>query len=348
MKKFDRKVWIFILVAAFVIPGVYQVRSLLIGDIIPIYFYAAGVVFSFVVSLSITYVNMALLGRYFDKILPWQNVPRLINRRLFLETLITCISAALIISLIANLMQWIFPEAIQGNIRQVYFDNISVAIIVNLIALSIIEGNSIYLMWKESLLHSEKLKRENIETQFAVLKNQVNPHFLFNSLNVLASLVNRSQEEALEFIGEFSRIYRYIFEVSDETAVEVRRELDFIQAYISLHRKRHGDDLGVSINVNADKLNRFIPALSLQILLENAIKHNEISALHPLKIEIYDEDDYLVVTNNYQPREDKQESLGIGLKNLKERYGFLSDHEPVFMVKDKEYTARIPLLNIEG
>jgi len=88
--------------------------------------------------------------------------------------------------------------------------------------------------------------------------------------------------------------------------------------------------------------------LSLQILLENAIKHNEISALHPLKIEIYDEDDYLVVTNNYQPREDKQESLGIGLKNLKERYGFLSDHEPVFMVKDKEYTARIPLLNIEG
>jgi LytS/YehU family sensor histidine kinase len=135
--------------------------------------------------------------------------------------------------------------------------------------------------------------------------------------------------------------------VGDETVVEVKRELDFISALISLHQKRHGDDLQMSVNITGETLNRFIPVLSLQILVENAIKHNEISALHPLRIDIYDENDNLVVKNNYQPREEKQESHGIGLQNLKERYSYLSKQEPVFTRKDKAYYASLPLLTVD-
>ncbi len=348
MKKFDRKVWIFIAMAALGIPGYFQLRSVFIGEVQPYYFFISGAVFSLVVSLLITYVNMVLLGRYFDKVLPWQNDAGKINLRLVLETLITSVSAALIISTLTFILSKIFPQMAEGNMSEAYFGNITVAVIVNLIALGIIEGNSIYLMWKDSLLHSEKLRRENIETRFAVLKNQVNPHFLFNSMNVLSSLVVQSPDKAREFINDFSRIYRYIFDVGDETVVEVKKELDFIHAFISLHQKRHGDNLKYSVNISGEILNRYIPVLSLQILVENAIKHNEISELHPLQITIYDENDYLFVKNNYQPREEKLESMGIGLANLKERYRYLSDKEPVFAIKNDEYFAGLPLLVIES
>jgi two-component system, LytTR family, sensor kinase len=348
MKKFDNKVWAFIVAASFVIPGIYHLRALAIGDILPVYVYLVGVLFTFVVTILITFVNMILLGRYFDKILPWQNIPTKINKRLILESFITSVSAAMIITLVAFALDQIFPLMNQGlNKAQMYFDNILISLIVNLIALSLIEGNSIYLMWKESLLHTEALKRENVENQFAVLKNQVNPHFLFNSLNVLSSLVAQAPEKAQEFIMEFSRVYRYIFDVEDESVIEVSKELDFAVSFISLHQKRHGDRLKYSVNVSADKLTKFLPVLSLEILVENAIKHNEISDLHPLMIRIYDEDNALVVRNNYQPRKDKPESYGIGLRNLKERYGYLSDKVPVFMRKDDEYIASLPFLDIE-
>jgi two-component system, LytTR family, sensor kinase len=346
MKKFDRKVWIFITAAAFVIPAFYLLKTTLTGVELVYNFLPFVIIFSFVVTLSITYVNMVLLGRYFDKILPWQNIPKKINIRLALETLITTITAAMIISLIAFVLDRFYPEMMQGKRAVMYFDNITVAIVVNMIALGIIEGNSIFLMLKESMLNTERLKRENIESQFEVLKNQVNPHFLFNSLNVLSSLVSQSPEKAREFIGEFSRIYRYIFDVGNEAVIEVGRELDFINAFISLNQKRHGENLRCSVNVSLEALNRFIPVLSMQILVENAIKHNEISDQHPLKIEIYDEDDLLIVKNNFQPRIEKQESLGIGLTNLMERYHYLTDQKPVFIKKDNEYIASLPLLQI--
>lgn len=348
MKKFDSRVWIFIILAALLIPGYYHLRKIVVGDVLPIYVYFIGVVFSFIVTIIISYVNMVLIGRYFDKILPWTIQPRKINLRLILEFFITSVTAGLIISVLAYGMELSFPDVDKGmNRKQLYFDNISVALVVNLIAMSIIEGNSIYVMLKESLFNTEKLKRENIESQFAVLKNQVNPHFLFNSLNVLSSLVAQAPAKAQEFIHEFSKVYRYIFDVGDETVIEVYRELEFADAFVSLHQKRHGERLKTSVNVSADKLNRFIPVLSLQILIENAIKHNEISEKHPLQIEFFDDGEFLVIRNNLKPRSDKQESLGIGFQNLKERYNYLSKEKPVFIREETTYTARLPLLTSE-
>jgi len=114
-----------------------------------------------------------------------------------------------------------------------------------------------------------------------------------------------------------------------------------------LQKQRHGDNLHLTVNVSAEKLDHYIPVLSLQMLVENAIKHNEISVSNPLHIDIFDEDEFLFVRNNYQPREEKQQSLGIGLKNLKERYRYLSETEPEFILKEKEYFAKLPILTVD-
>jgi hypothetical protein len=347
MKKFDRRVWIFIIVVSLLIPLFFQVRARVFDFDLPLSFVIVGIPFTFVVTATITYVNMVLLGRYFDRILPWVNDSRKITRRLLLEIPVTTLSAALLISVIALILDIVFPQMAEGRMGQVYFDNITVAIIVNLIALSIIEGNSIYTMLKDSLFEKEKLQREKVESQFAVLKNQVNPHFLFNSLNVLSSLIAQSPAVAKDFVQDFARIYRYIFDVGDETVVAVKRELEFIESYISLQKKRHGDNLRLDTRISGELLDMFIPVLSLQMLVENAIKHNEISADKPLHIDIYSEGQQLVVKNDYQLRDDSPASLGIGLQNLKDRYGYLSNQQPSFYTQNGHYYARLPLLTEE-
>jgi len=157
MKKFDKRVWIFILSASFLIPGYFLLQAKVLNTNLPDYFMIFGIPFSFVVTLVITYVNMVLIGRYFDKVLPWVNNSKKITLRLILEITITTISAGILISFIAYLMNIFFPQDDGHPMAEVYFHNITVAVIINMVALSIIEGNSIYIMLKESLFETEKL-----------------------------------------------------------------------------------------------------------------------------------------------------------------------------------------------
>lgn len=343
-KKFDKRVWLFIVAFTFIIPGYYFIKAKVYNVELDSQFGIVTFIFTFLVTLTITYVNMVFIGRYFDKILPWSIDSRKITVRLVLETLTTSLSAAIIISVIVYPLNIYFGSLDGSNSAQLYFDNITVAIIVNLIALSIVEGNSIYVMFRETLFQAEKLQRENVETQFAVLKNQVNPHFLFNSLNVLSSLISQSPAAATEFVQEFAKIYRYIFDVGDKTVLTVKSELDFIQSYVSLQKKRHGQGLQLTVKIDSEFLEWFIPVLSLQILVENAIKHNEVSSSKPLQIDIYNEKQLLFVRNNYQPRKDLPESHGIGLKNLKNRYSYLSVQKPSFYIENGYYFACLPLI----
>jgi len=287
MKKFDSKVWIFIAAAVFVIPGYYHIRALIVGDIQPIYVYIVGAFFSFVVTLTITYVNMVILGRYFDRVLPWQNRPRQINIRLALEFSVTSMPAALIISLITFSLDNIFPQMDQGMSKaQMYFDNISIALVVNLIALSIIEGNSIYIMWKESLIQAESLKREKIETQFAVLKNQVNPHFLFNSLNAVLGVMRddpRRAEMALEELGE---LFRALMRDNREL-VPLSEEIALARKYLDIEKLRLGDRLQVRWEVADCPPDMLALPLLLQPLLENAVYHGIEPALEAGEIRVH-------------------------------------------------------------
>ncbi len=192
-----------------------------------------------------------------------------------------------------------------------------------------------------------KVQKENLQSQFEVLKSQINPHFMFNSLNVLSGLISKDIGKAQQFIDEFSHIYRYVLETLEQPVVTLGKELDFMRSYLFLQQIRHGDDLSYSVKIPSALLKWVLPPLSLQVVLENAIKHNIVNESKPLKIDIYSEDTTLVVQNNIQPKISAGASTGLGLKNLVKRYGLISKFKPVFEVETGYYVAKLPLIETE-
>ena len=190
-----------------------------------------------------------------------------------------------------------------------------------------------------------RLQKENLQSQFEMLKNQVNPHFLFNSLNVLISLIKHEPDTAEKFTEQLSKVYRYVLENKEKDLVSLETELDFLKAYVYLLEIRFMDKLKISINLPEEKLSTQLPPIALQLLIENAIKHNTFSKKHPLFIDIHiDEEDYLHVLNNLQVRENRIESTGIGLKNIETRYSYLTDKKICCGVVNDCFEAKIPLL----
>jgi two-component system, LytTR family, sensor kinase len=202
-------------------------------------------------------------------------------------------------------------------------------------------------LWKEALLEGERLKKTEARLQFEGLKNQVNPHFLFNSLNTLSSLIHVNPDKAEKFTQEFAQIYRYVLEVKDKTFVPLERELDFVQTYIYLQKIRFGDHLVFENEVITDSQNYFLPPLILQNLVENAIKHNKISEKNPLTIKIWIDEDLIKVSNNLQERKDLVASTKTGLYNIKQRFRLVSDQEPRFYRQNGKFYAEVPLIKGE-
>jgi sensor histidine kinase YesM len=197
---------------------------------------------------------------------------------------------------------------------------------------------------KLDLIKEEKLKTEIIKLEYETLKNQVNPHFLFNSLNALTSLVAEN-DEAVRFIKNLADVYRYVLDQKDKELVELDRELEFVSAYLYLHQIRFGKNL--EIEICKAPANKMVVPLAVQMLVENAIKHNEISIDAPLKILIYLETDFLVVENNLQLKSMVGNSSKIGLENIKLRYAYLTKSEIIIESKDNKFTVKIPLMEFK-
>lgn len=189
-----------------------------------------------------------------------------------------------------------------------------------------------------------KLQKENLQSQFDVLKQQVNPHFLFNSLNVLTSLIKLEPDLAEKFSEQLSKVYRYVLENKDNELVDLQTELNFLDAYIFLLNIRFIDKLNVNINIPADRCADLIIPLAMQLLIENAIKHNIMSKSEPLNIDVFvDDNDCLNVVNNLQERPSQVTSTGLGLKNILNRYELLNLPTPSFEKTEDKFIAKIPL-----
>lgn len=194
-------------------------------------------------------------------------------------------------------------------------------------------------------VQAERLEKENVQAQFAALKSQVNPHFLFNSLSILSSLVHADAELSEKFIDQLSRAYRYILEQKDNERVLLKTELEFIQAYRFLLNIRFENKFDVIINVpEADQTRYSIAPLTLQLLVENAVKHNRMSAKEPLQVQIQLEDNDLVVRNNLQPRPQSENSTGVGLQNIITRYTLLTERPVWVGESDGSFVVKVPLL----
>lgn len=205
----------------------------------------------------------------------------------------------------------------------------------------------IYLVRRQQqvLVENQQLHAENILNQYEVLKNQLNPHMLFNSLNTLRSLVRENQDKAQEYIQELSRVLRYTLQGNESQCVSLREEMEFASAYIFLLKMRFEENLKFDLCVDPTLENFFLPPMSIQVLIENAVKHNEISNRHPLTIRIATraEDQTLTVSNPLQPKLTAATGTGIGLANLAKRYQLLL-HRDIQITEDTAFTVRIPLI----
>jgi LytS/YehU family sensor histidine kinase len=208
---------------------------------------------------------------------------------------------------------------------------------------------SIYFMNEltKSVEEKELLKRETLNAQLDALRTQVNPHFLFNNLNTLCSLIPDKPKQAIDFVHQLSKVYRHILEVKDEQSIPLKDELEVLKAYAFLLQTRFGDNLGISINVPDEKLQKRIVPLSLQILMENAIKHNIVSSDKPLQINVFAYDGKLVVCNNLQKKNQTNKSTGIGLNNIRNRYKLLSEKQVEVSNSGTSFTVSIPLIENE-
>ncbi len=197
--------------------------------------------------------------------------------------------------------------------------------------------------WLAAQQKVEEMRQLQMKNDYNALQDQLNPHFLFNNLSVLKSMIRYDPEAALTFTQNFTDTYRYVLQSRDRKTVPLEEELEFIRSYVDLHRERLGDALKVEYKVEASLTGRLIPPLSLQILVENAIKHNVVSAEEPLTIRLFTSGECIVVENNMKPKEISY-STSKGLKNLVARYGLLTDRKAVVAQDGLVFRVVLPLL----
>jgi len=198
--------------------------------------------------------------------------------------------------------------------------------------------------WKESIVKTERLEKEKAQVQFDNLKNQLNPHFLFNALTSLNGLIAEDQRLASQFLQQLSKVYRYVLQNKDKNFVTLQTELDFIQNYIFLLETRFGKALTIRMDIRGDARERAIVPVTLQILIENAVKHNIVDKSSPLSIDIASIGNYLIISNNLQNRKLVEASNKQGLDNLRSLYRFMTDNPVVVEQTDTRFAVKVPLV----
>ncbi len=300
-----------------------------------------GSVFAFIAANILAWPNLKVV-HLLNRHLPWH---KKIIKRVLVELGAVIAVGTLVASFITILANSI--DAYEEPFFNVLVNNVLITIVVNLIFMTILEAWLFFSHGKTEQKRAEELSKELELMKFEVLKDQLKPHFMFNSLNVLSGLIDENVEKAQEFIDEFSYVYRYVLETIEKNVISIREELEFAKSYMFLQQVRYGKALQFSVNVSAEKMENFIPPLSLQLVLENAIKHNEINEKEPLHVHVLSEANGLRIKNNLRPKAWAGHSSGIGQDNLQKRYRLVGAPVPVFTVKEKEYHVFLPWIEIE-
>lgn len=275
-----------------------------------------GWVILFTVSLWIAlWLGNAFVSEWIDNIFSWHKDP--VKRLIAGLVGMTIYTVGAVFGLI-----YTFHFAFGFDVGDQFYGTLYSTILITLVITMFMTGRAFLLNWRESAVEAERLKKENMESQFNSLRSQVNPHFLFNSLNALTNLVYQDQDKAVKFIKQLSTVYRYILSTRDKELVSLAEELEVLHSYLFLQQIRFGEKLKLHVDLNDDGL---VAPLALQMLVENAIKHNIIADEQPLTIRIYKDEAFVIVENNLQKKLiPTDESTGAGLENIKKRYSFLS------------------------
>lgn len=295
-----------------------------------------NVVFSFISWMTLWAVNSEL-NDFLSARISWVKFP---IKRLLAGLAGTVLFTVIAILILIRLWEFIW---------NVWFDNYSEIVVNSLIITFFISlffhGRGFLMEWRRSAVEAERYQRESISATYESLKNQVNPHFLFNSLNALTNLVYEDQDKAANFIKQLSEVYRYVLDTRDKEVVPLEEELKFLKSYTYLQQIRFGDKLSIDLSLNG--LKTMVAPLALQMLIENAVKHNEVSEDNPLRIKVYSEGNFIVVENNLQRKSVLGESSsGIGLENIHKRYQFLSNEKVLVTSADHKFFVKLPVIPI--
>lgn len=222
-----------------------------------------------------------------------------------------------------------------------YFVSAGISMVISFIH----EGIFFFHQWKLHLLRAEALEKENMSSKYETLKSQVNPHFLFNSLNTLTALIEENKADALDYVAQMSGFFRQILQLGNMPLITLPEELEMINTYYLLQQKRYGNAFRLDINLSEAALKTFIPPLTLQMLVENAVKHNTVSAKKPLTIKLFDtENNFLVVENNLQIRLENAPGTGTGLRNIINRYALATSEKVMINQSAFSFTIALPLI----
>lgn len=297
------------------------------------------------VSLTLIWQLVKGLNSFLDKRIPFSQGPL---TRVVLQIALTMLFVSPFFIITTIVMRPYTPQYVTPG-----FIGIGLAIFIIMIFLFNFAFYSYYFFrnWQESVedkagleVRAAELEREKFNLQYHQLKNQVNPHYLFNTLTSLDGLIQTNPALASEFVRHMSKVYRYVLQHKENEVVNIEEELEFIGHYIELLHIRYGSGLSIHHTLSAAAMDKGIVMVTLQMLIDNAIKHNIVQASSPLKIIIWDEGDYLVVHNNKQLRRQIENSNRQGLKQLKQLYGYLSGKPVLIEDTAEHFTIKIPLL----
>lgn len=321
---------------------VVLVVALLIGYV---FAYALKLDFSFlnvfvrsIVSTSLIWGGCMTIVTVMWKKFPWEIMPA---KHLFFEVLFISLFLCVYIIGGAFLMTCYEADSFKELIES-HGTEIIITTLISFLITTIHEAVFFYQQWKFNFSKSVRLEKDNIEAQYAALKAQVNPHFLFNSLNSLMSLLDNNPK-AEQYVQDLSEYLRYVLLSNSREAVSLNEELENLEKFFHLQKLRFNENLHVDIQINPASMSLQIPPLTLQMLVDNCIKHNVISAKHPLYIWIFDDEKTITVKNNFQPKQN-QESTGQGLKNIEGRYRFIGGESVKIESDEKQFSVTIPLI----
>lgn len=325
----------------FAIPFLIIILSLLFNDRSPLYLpFYFEFIFTVCIVLLIWISNRTVIYSL-NNFYSWNEAPW---KRLLLQFILNGSMAAIIVIPASAIYLQITNQFItQDKIQSLIVTGFLIAIITNFYY----EAFYLFTQWKKSLVLTEKFKNESIRSQLKSLRNQINPHFLFNSLNTLSVLIDKDPDTAKHFVEELSDVYRYVLNRLGNLMVTITEELEFLESYKYLLDKRHGGNINIDIRVEEKYMSYDIPPLALQLLIENAVKHNVVSRAKPLSIEIFTEDDeFLVVRNSMQKKQAQPISTGIGLKNIRSRFQHLAKRSIEVEETESYFVVKLPLVKL--
>jgi len=291
--------------------------------------------------LFLVFAGNYLIYKWLDKTLPWEeDTLRRVLIQLLASGIYTIICTNLSYFLFKSNLTESPPDGQQMTLLNVY------AVFIIIPVFSIFFGIYFLTKWKKATIVIEEAKKEAIRTELLALKNHLDPHFLFNNLNILSSLIDDESKSAQLFLEKFSEVYRYLLKNKDSEVIQIKSEIDFLDSYMFLINMRFEDQLEFDQDIDENILDKYIPTLTVQMLVENAIKHNKFSSASKLIVRIKTENSHLIISNNYRPKVAKsyQNSSGSGIRNIEKRYELLSDKKPVITIEDGFFIVKLPIL----